>query len=100
MKILSLPQKYHICGMGNYNKKQRALEIIKKDQEIDQLQATIYNNLLKDMIKDKNNIERASSLLLVSTRLERIADQTTNICEEVIFMITGQTVRHKDKLAF
>lgn len=79
--------------------KELAQEVIKKDEEIDTLQATIYNNLLKDMIEDKNNIERASSLLLVSTRLERIADQATNICEEVIFMITGHMVRHKDKLA-
>ena len=76
-----------------------ALQVIEKDEEVDQLQSTIYKNLLKEMIADEKNIETGSSLLLVSSRLERIADQSTNICEEVIFMVTGQTIRHKEKLS-
>lgn len=75
-----------------------AHEVIDRDQEIDDLQATIYRNLLNDMIRDKNNIERASALLLASTRLERIADQSTNISEDIIFLLTGITIRHKEKL--
>ncbi len=79
--------------------KDLACEVIHRDQEVDQLQSTIYKNLLDDMIKDRNNIEGASSLLRVSSRLERIADQSTNICEEVVFMVTGHTVKHKEKLS-
>ncbi|HLD74229.1 MAG TPA: phosphate signaling complex protein PhoU [Bdellovibrionota bacterium] len=76
-----------------------AHDVIQRDQEVDALQATIYKNLLHDMIRDKDTIERASSLLLTSTRLERIADQSTNICEDIIFMITGESVRHKEKIS-
>ncbi|HLD73699.1 MAG TPA: phosphate signaling complex protein PhoU [Bdellovibrionota bacterium] len=75
-----------------------AHDVIQRDHDVDALQAKIYNNLLNDMIRDKDTIERASSLLLTSTRLERIADQSTNICEDIIFMITGESVRHKEKI--
>ncbi|MBI4041190.1 MAG: phosphate signaling complex protein PhoU [Deltaproteobacteria bacterium] len=75
-----------------------AQQVIKRDEEVDQLQGLIYKNLLQDMIQDVNNIERASSLLLVSSKLERIADQATNICEDVIYIVSGKIVRHKDKI--
>mgnify|MGYP001570520030 CR=1 FL=1 len=81
-------------------KKDQALahDVIHWDHAVDELQTRIYKNLLGDMIRDPNAIERASSLLLVSTRLERIADQATNVCEDVIYLVTGVTVRHRDKL--
>ena len=49
------------------------------------------------MINDPDTIERATSLLLVAIKLERMADHATNICEDVIFLITGLTVRHQGK---
>lgn len=76
-----------------------AYNVIKRDEEVDQLYTKIYQNLLKDMIQDKNTIERASSLLLVSTKLERVADQSTNICEDIIFMVTGESIRHREKIS-
>ncbi|MBI2608992.1 MAG: phosphate signaling complex protein PhoU [Deltaproteobacteria bacterium] len=78
--------------------KDLAFEVIRRDEEVDELQSTIYKNLLNDMLKDQKNIESASALLLVSSKLERIADQSTNICEEVIYLVTGVSVRHQEKL--
>ena len=75
-----------------------AYEVIARDEEVDAMQTKIYKNLLNDMIADKENIERASSLLLVSSKLERIADQSTNICEEVIYLVTGKVIRHREKV--
>ncbi|MBI2027242.1 MAG: phosphate signaling complex protein PhoU [Deltaproteobacteria bacterium] len=75
-----------------------AYEVIARDEEADKMQSKIYKNLLNDMLTDKENIERASSLLLVSSKLERIADQSTNICEEVIYLVTGKIVRHREKV--
>ena len=70
---------------------------IKRDQEVDEIQQKIYKNLLNDMIQDPTTIERATSLLVVATKLERMADHSTNICEDVIFLITGITIRHQGK---
>ena len=74
-----------------------AKEVIEQDQEVDDLQQKIYKNLLADMIRDPQTIERATSLLLVSTKLERMADHATNICEDIIYLVTGVTIRHKGK---
>jgi phosphate transport system protein len=38
--------------------------------------------------------ERAMELLLISQNLERIADLSTNIAEDVVFMVEGQTIKH------
>jgi phosphate transport system protein len=40
-------------------------------------------------------VEQATSLLSCSRYLERIADLATNICEEVLFMVEGEVVRHR-----
>ena len=74
-----------------------AHDVIKQDREVDELHQKIYKNLLSDMINDPDTIERATSLLLVAIKLERMADHATNICEDVIFLITGLTVRHQGK---
>ncbi|OGQ17844.1 MAG: phosphate transport system regulatory protein PhoU [Deltaproteobacteria bacterium RIFCSPHIGHO2_02_FULL_40_11] len=77
---------------------QIAYDVIQRDEEVDKMQSKVYKNLLNDMLQDKNNIERASALILVSSKLERIADQSTNICEEVIYLVTGENVRHRENI--
>jgi len=67
-----------------------ALETAKQDAEIDQLYDQVYRELLTYMLEDPKNITRATYLLWVSHKLERIADRVTNICERVIFMTTGE----------
>ena len=66
------------------------------DKEVDALHEQVYRELLSFMIQDPKNIERATLLLSVSHDVERMADRVKNICERVIFMITG-TVRAKDQ---
>lgn len=67
-----------------------AFETAKRDAEIDGLYDQIYRELLTYMLEDPRNITRATYLLWVAHNLERIADRVTNICERVIFMITGE----------
>ncbi len=67
-----------------------ALETAKRDAEIDQLYDQIYRELLTYMLEDPRSITRATHLLWVAHKLERIADRATNICERVIFMTTGE----------
>ena len=72
------------------NNPEMALETAKRDAEIDQLYDQVYRELLTYMLEDPRNIARATHLLWVAHNLERIADRVTNICERVIFMITGE----------
>jgi phosphate transport system protein len=68
----------------------QAQHIVERDDEVDQLDDQVYRELVTFMIQDTHNISRATYLLWVSHNLERSADRITNICERVIFMVTGE----------
>ena len=67
-----------------------ALAVAYRDDEVDQLYDQVYRELLTYMIEDPHTIQRATWLLWVSHNLERIADRVTNICERVVYMVTGK----------
>jgi phosphate transport system protein len=69
-------------------------EVIKRDDEVDNLNAQVFNELLFFMIQDPNTASRAIKISYVSKYLERIADHATNIAEMVIYMCEGKIVRH------
>ncbi len=72
-----------------------ARSVIKRDDEADRLRDLIQTELVTDfMMKDASTAPRAVALLLVSRHLERICDHTTNIAEDVIYMVEGAMVRH------
>jgi phosphate transport system protein len=67
-----------------------AKAIIEMDNEVDALYEQIFRELLTYMMEDPKTITRAVYLIWVSHNLERIADRVTNICERIIFMVTGE----------
>ena len=69
-------------------------EVIKRDDEVDNLNAQVFNELLFYMIQDPNTVTRAIKINYVSKYLERIADHATNIAEMVIYMCEGKIIRH------
>ena len=69
---------------------QAARDVCAKDDEIDHLHSVIFTDLLERMAKDSSIIQLATSLLFVTHDLERIGDRVTNICEDVIYMVTGE----------
>jgi phosphate transport system protein len=71
-----------------------ARRVIEADDAADELYALIYRELVRVMISDPLCIERASHLIMASKNLERIADQATNISEEVLFIVEGVNVKH------
>ena len=71
-----------------------ARSAIQADDSVDQLYGQIYRELLKRMMADPLCIERASHLILVIKNWERIADQATNIAEEVLFILEGRNAKH------
>ncbi len=68
---------------------ERARAICEMDDEVDALYEQVYHELLRYMIQDPQSIQRATYLIWVAHNLERIADRVTNICERVVFMVTG-----------
>jgi len=60
------------------------------DDEIDALYNHIYYELMNQMIKDPSLIDRANHLIWAAHNLERMADRVTNICERIVFVVTGQ----------
>ncbi|MGE3271048.1 MAG: phosphate signaling complex protein PhoU [Chloroflexota bacterium] len=64
--------------------------IVAEDDEVDALYDQVYRELLTYMIEDPKLIQRATWLLWAAHNIERIADRATNICERVVYMVTGQ----------
>jgi phosphate transport system protein len=60
-----------------------------RDDDVDTLYNQVYRELLTYMMGDPRTINRATHLLWASHNLERIADRVTNICERVVFSVTG-----------
>jgi len=74
---------------------EKARDVCIRDDEVDNLDDQILRELLTYMIDDPKNITRALSLILVSKNLERIADLSTNIAEEVIFIYKARSIKHR-----
>jgi phosphate transport system protein len=62
------------------------------DDEIDALYNQVYRELLTFIMADPSTIDQATYLLWVAHNLERAADRVINICERVIFTVTGELV--------
>ena len=72
-----------------------AKKVLLSDSEADQLRNVIQKELIEDyMVKDGTTAPRAVQLLLIARFLERICDHTTNIAEDVIYMVQAEVVRH------
>ncbi len=67
-----------------------ARAICDQDDEVDALYDASYHALIQEMIRKPDDVQRITYLIWTSHNLERIADRVTNICERVIFMVTGQ----------
>jgi len=67
-----------------------ARRIAERDDDVDDLYDQVYRELLTFMLADPSTINRATHLLWVAHNLERIADRVTNVCERVVFAVTGE----------
>ncbi|HLG30568.1 MAG TPA: phosphate signaling complex protein PhoU [Candidatus Brocadiales bacterium] len=65
-----------------------------EDDVVDNLKKQMFLELLKHMKEDPETIERSTHLMLVSRHLERIADQATNIAEDVVYLVEGKIIKH------
>jgi phosphate transport system protein len=72
------------------NDAEAARHIIAEDDEVDNLYDQVFRELLTFMMEDPRTITRATRLIWVDHNLERSADRVTNICERVVFVVTGK----------
>ncbi|MFA5992033.1 MAG: phosphate signaling complex protein PhoU [Candidatus Doudnabacteria bacterium] len=68
-----------------------AINVINDDDEVDNLYDQVFRELLVFMAEDPHTISRATRLIWAAHNLERSADRVTNICERVLFVITGKS---------
>jgi phosphate transport system protein len=73
-----------------------AREVCRGDDEVDAYNRHMFEELEAMMRREPATIERAVQTLSVSRHLERIADLATNIAEDVVFMVEGDIIRHRE----
>jgi phosphate transport system protein len=71
---------------------QKALEVWKRDDEIDALYTSLFRELLTYMMEDPRNITFCTHLLFCAKNIERIGDHTTNIAETIHYLVTGDSL--------
>jgi phosphate transport system protein len=71
-----------------------AQSVCERDDIVDGLRDQIMRELITFMSSDPTTIERALHLMKIASNLERVADLTTNICEDVIYMVKGTIIKH------
>jgi phosphate transport system protein len=69
---------------------QLAESVIALDDQVDSLYDQIYSELITLLFADVSRIRQANMLLMAAHNLERAADRATNICERVIYCVTGE----------
>jgi len=67
-----------------------AYAIPREDDEVDELYLTVYRKIVQNMIKHPETIDHTNQILWVIHNLERTADRVTNICERIIFIVSGE----------
>jgi phosphate transport system protein len=71
-----------------------ARAVCERDDITDGLRDQILRELITFMSSDPSTIERSIHLIRISRNLERMADLSTNIGEDVIFMVQGKVIKH------
>ena len=68
----------------------RAREVAVSDDQIDALYRKSFDECVLLMEADKSNVERGTRLLFAAHYLERIGDRTTNIAEDIVYLVSGE----------
>jgi phosphate transport system protein len=69
-----------------------AMQVWRADEDIDALYNSIFRELLTYMMEDPRNIGPCTHLLFGTKNMERIGDHTTNIAENIYFLVNGRTI--------
>jgi phosphate transport system protein len=96
-KLSDTAQKMVRDSIDSFVKKNVVLanQVVASDTQADGLRNKICAELINDyMLRDASTANRAVPLLLIARHLERICDHATNIAEDIIYMVAGETIKH------
>jgi phosphate transport system protein len=71
----------------------KAIAVWNRDEELDEMYSSLFRELLTYMMEDPRNITASTHLLFIAKNLERIGDHTTNIAEQIHFLVRGTPLR-------
>lgn len=71
-----------------------ARNLCQLDQNVDLLKSQIYRKIIDNIKSEPTNIERYLHLERIINNIERIADLTTNICEDIVFLYEAKIIKH------
>ena len=75
----------------------KASEVLDTDPRVDSININLHERVREFYSQNIDRLKDSLNILAVARSLERIADHTTNIAEDVIYMVTGKIVRHIEK---
>ena len=67
-----------------------AESVRQRDVEIDQMYNALFREFLTHMMEDPRNITACMHLHFIAKNIERMGDHVTSICEQVIYLVTGE----------
>lgn len=74
---------------------QKAEDVRQSDKDVDAMHTSLFRELLTYMMEDARSIGSCTHLLFVAKNIERIGDHATGIAENVIYLVSGDTVQRK-----
>ena len=75
-----------------------AQSVVDRDDEADQVHLRVVCDILEHMTEDPSFVEQGVHYTVIAHNLERVADQATNISEDVVYMVEGRIIKHKSLL--
>lgn len=76
-----------------------ARDVVAADDLIDQLDSQVYTEAVELIKRDPQSIEVGLTVYRVSRELERVGDLMANIAEDVVYLVTGDIIRHAKRQA-
>jgi len=80
-----------IDALGD-NDAEKAVEVWRSDQVVDDIYNAIFRELITYMMEDPRNITPCTHLLFIAKNLERIGDHATNVAENLYYAVTGESL--------
>jgi phosphate transport system protein len=97
---LSIPMLHNAIQAFVDQKVELARETMELEDKADHIRNDIHAELTHLREQGKLPLESLAPLMIIASRYERVADQSCNICEEVLYMCTGEYIKHKGTEAF
>ncbi len=95
-ELAVLSQRMLQDSLASFGTRNSALarEVCARDDRVDDMRKAVHRILVAHMTEDPRRINPALEYVRVSQQLERIGDLSTNIAEDVVFLVEGRTIKH------